>query len=76
MVDKSGSVVSLVPCWFFVDVVCSKKRGKGSRVLDCCFSCDYYVQFEKEMDEADAKDDEFAEWALAHPDAYLRGGVS
>jgi hypothetical protein len=27
----------------------------------------------KEMDEEDRASDEFAEWALAHPDAYLRG---
>lgn len=63
----------LLSCVFLTDVLCSYRKSEKFGVMGRCLKCEHYVRFIREMDEEDKASDDFAEWALAHPDAYLRG---
>lgn len=64
----------MLPCGFLSDVLCSYRKSEVFSVIQGrCEKCEHFARFMKEMDEEDKASDDFAEWALAHPDAYLRG---
>jgi hypothetical protein len=60
-------------CLFLLDVLCSYRKTEQFAIMVRCLKCEHYVRFMREMDEEDKASDDFALWALANPEAYLRG---
>jgi hypothetical protein len=45
------------PCSFLPDIVCRHKTRDKNEMLDQCESCEHYLRFYQEMEDAEAKED-------------------
>jgi hypothetical protein len=53
LADKS----KVLPCLFYVDVLCSYVRNPKLGMLDRCFACRYYLKFMSDMDKSEEEED-------------------
>ena len=68
MSQRSKKILS---CLFLPDVLCSFRKNDKFVVLDRCLKCPHYREFEREMDEEDAR--EMAEIDRIRKYGYSRG---
>jgi hypothetical protein len=63
-------------CEYYDDVFCPHSEvPKEKRIDSVCLSCNYFEEFQREMEEEEIADAEFVEAVWKDPDACVRGEI-